>query len=210
MLSEDKVIALFCIVDDLIKAMHHKKDIRVRVSDSDVITTAFVTNLYFRGHFDIARMFMKIKGFLPLMLDKSKYCRQLYRYYYLLVSMFFQIGSKLKAIAGAASYVLDSFPSTVCDNMFISRCHILRGNEWKSRHASMHRYFYGVKVQVLTLDSIPVEFFIVASKENESRALNRKDFEVVPVSCIYTDSGYTNYELEDLIYEMAGVGIRVA
>lgn len=210
MLSENKVIALFCIVDDLLKAMRHKEDVRVRVSDSEVITTAFVSTLYFGGHLDNARIFMKMKGFIPLMLDKSRYCRRLHRCSDLLVSMFYQIGSKLKAIAGAASYVLDSFPVSVCDNMRISRCHILRGNEWRGRHASMHRYFYGVKVQVLTLDGIPVEFCIVAGKENDSRVLNRMDFEVAPESSIYADAGYTNYEFEDLMEEMASIGIRVA
>ena len=35
MLSDSKIIALYCIVDDMLKALHHKEDIRVRVSDSE-------------------------------------------------------------------------------------------------------------------------------------------------------------------------------
>ena len=53
MLSEDKIIALYCIVDDILKAMHHQEDKRVRVSDSEVITTAFVAVLYFGGHLEM-------------------------------------------------------------------------------------------------------------------------------------------------------------
>ena len=30
MLSEDKIIALYCIVDDILKAMHHCEDAKVR------------------------------------------------------------------------------------------------------------------------------------------------------------------------------------
>jgi len=41
MLSDSKIIALYCIVDDILKSLHHKEDIRVRVSDAEVITTAF-------------------------------------------------------------------------------------------------------------------------------------------------------------------------
>jgi len=50
MLSDSKIIALYCIVDDILKSLHHKEDIRVRVSDAEVITTAFVSALYFGGH----------------------------------------------------------------------------------------------------------------------------------------------------------------
>jgi len=62
MLSEDKIIALYCIVDDILKAMRHREDCRVRVSDSEVITTAFVAVLYFGGHLDNARHFMQLRA----------------------------------------------------------------------------------------------------------------------------------------------------
>ena len=65
MLSEDKIITLYCIVDDILKAMHHQEDKRVRVSDSEVITTAFVAALYFGGHLDHARHFMQMHGYVP-------------------------------------------------------------------------------------------------------------------------------------------------
>ena len=55
MLCESKIIALYCIVDDILKGMQHYEDARVKVSDSEVITTAFVSVLYFGGHLDNAR-----------------------------------------------------------------------------------------------------------------------------------------------------------
>jgi hypothetical protein len=65
MLSDSKITALYCIVDDMLKAMHHQEDKRVRVKDSEVITTAFVAVLYFGGHLDNARQFMQMKGYIP-------------------------------------------------------------------------------------------------------------------------------------------------
>ena len=73
--TKDKIIALHCIVDDILKAMRHREDSRVRVSDSEVITTAFVAVLYFGGHLDHARHFMQMQGYVPQMLDKSRFCR---------------------------------------------------------------------------------------------------------------------------------------
>lgn len=133
MLTSDKVIALYCIIDciidDVLKVMRHKEDIRIKVSDAEVITTAFVATLYFGGHLDNARVYMKQTGFVPRMLDKSQFCRRLHRSSDLFWAMFSQIGSKLKAIAGAATYVLDSFPVPACDNMRISTARVLSGKQ---------------------------------------------------------------------------------
>ncbi len=60
MLSEDKIIAIYCFVDDLLKGTGRKEDGRRKVSDSEVITTAIVSSLYFGGHSDNGRHFMKM------------------------------------------------------------------------------------------------------------------------------------------------------
>ena len=200
MLSERKIIALYCIVDDMLKAMGHHQDSRVRVSDSEVITTAFVAVLYFGGHLDNARHFMQMQGYVPHMLDKSRYCRRLHRLADFLLTLFYALGKQLKDMAGAADYRLDSFPVAVCDNIRISRSKILKGEAFRGRHAAMRRYFYGVKVQVLTLDGIPVEFCLVPGSESDVKALGKLPLDVAPESCIYMDAGYTDYDSEDELF----------
>lgn len=205
MLSETKIIALYCIVDDLLKALRHYEDPRVRVSDAEVITTAFVAALYFSGHLDNARWFMQHKGYVPRMLDKSRFCRRLHRSLDLLVELFFVLGTELKQLAGAATYVLDSFPVAVCDNMRISRCQLLQQEVYRGKHAAMRRYFYGVKVQVLTLCGVPVEFCLVPGREHDSRALYRLPLDVAPESIIYMDAGYTDYKAEDWLFDAEAI-----
>ncbi len=109
MLSEDKIIALYCIVDDMLKEICHYEDAKIKVSDSEVITTAFVSVLYFGGHLDNARNFMKLKGYVPRMLGKSRFSRRLHRLSDFLLAMFYDMGKRLKDLAGAATYRLDSF-----------------------------------------------------------------------------------------------------
>lgn len=41
MLTKDKIIEIFCFIDDLLKTSNHYEDSR-QVSDSEVITTAVV------------------------------------------------------------------------------------------------------------------------------------------------------------------------
>jgi len=39
--GEAKIISIFCIVDDMLKAYRHKEDIRTNVNDSDNIGSIF-------------------------------------------------------------------------------------------------------------------------------------------------------------------------
>lgn len=209
MLSDRKIIALYCIVDDILKSLGHKEDIRVRVSDAEIITTAFISSLYFGGHQDNARLFMKLKGYVPLMLDKSRFCRRLHRLSELLLFMFSVMGKQLKDMAGAGDYRLDSFPVAVCDNIRINRCKILREEAFRGKHAAMRRYFYGVRVQVMTLNGIPVEFCLVPGSEHDSQSLGKLPFDVAPESSIYMDAGYTDYLSEDDLFEAELIHAKV-
>lgn len=198
MLSEDKIIAIYCFVDDLLKSTGRREDSRRKVSDSEIITSAIVSALYFGGHLDNGRHFMKMTGLSPLMLDKSRFNRRLHALSDLLFQLFFQIGQHLKTIAGASDYVVDSFPVAVCDNIRISRCKILKGEQFRGKHASMRRYFYGVKVQLLTTaNGIPVEFCFVPGSESDVQALKKLPMTVAPESSVYADSAYTDYTIED-------------
>ncbi len=76
MLTGDKIISIYCIVDDILKGICYKEDSRRKVSDSEVITTGVVSALYFGGHIDNGRSFMKMSGMVPAMLDKSRFNRR--------------------------------------------------------------------------------------------------------------------------------------
>jgi Transposase DDE domain len=198
MLQEDKIIAIYCIVDDILKAIGHLEDSRRKVSDSEIITTALVSALYFGGHLDNGRGFMKMTKLVPDMLDKSRFNRRLHQVSELVFAMFSQIGHHIKSLSGASEYVIDSFPVAVCDNIRISRCKLIKGKQWRGKQCSMRRYFYGVKVQMLvTASGIPVEFGFVPGCENDTQALKKLPLAVAAGSRIYADSGYTDYQVED-------------
>lgn len=199
MLSEDKIIGIFCFVDDLLKAINHPEDCRRKISDSEVITTAIISALYFGGHHDNGRHMMKMTGMIPEMLDKSRFSRRLHKLESLIFTLFYQVGHHLKTIAGASDYVIDSFPVAVCDNIRISRSKLLKGKQWRGKQCSMRRYFYGVKVQVLVTaaEGIPVEFCFVPGSESDVQALKKLPMTVAPESNIYGDSAYTDYNIED-------------
>lgn len=210
MLTEDKIIGIYCIIDDILKGIGHREDERRRVSDSEIITTAVVSALYFGGHLDNARGFMKMTKLVPQMLDKSRFNRRLHLVGDLVFSMFWQLGHDLKSMAGASEYVIDSFPVAVCDNIRISRCKLLKGKQWRGKQSSMRRYFYGVKVQVMiNAQGIPVEFGFVPGCESDVQALKKLPLAVAPESKIYGDSAYTDYQAEDDMKEAEMIDLMI-
>ncbi len=74
----------------------------------------------------------------------------------------------------------------------------------------MRRYFYGVKVQVLTTASgIPVEFCFVPGCESDVQALRKLPLAVAAESKIYGDAAYTDYTIEDDIKEADGIELMI-
>jgi hypothetical protein len=51
---DDKIIATFCLCDDLLKALHHHEDRQCQMNDAEIMTTAFIASLCFRGNHESA------------------------------------------------------------------------------------------------------------------------------------------------------------
>ena len=60
----DRTLAIYCFVDDLLKAMQRVEDSRSEFSDAEVITTAIVSMLFFGGNFERARSFLHSSGMM--------------------------------------------------------------------------------------------------------------------------------------------------
>lgn len=207
---KDKVIGIYCLIDDLLKTIGHTEDQRRRISDSEVLTTAIVSAMLFSGHQEHSINFMKATGLIPEMLEKSRFCRRLHKLGTLLYELFVKVGMYLKEICCELEYILDSFPVAVCDNIRIERSKLLRGKKWRGYTASLRRYFYGVKVQLLVTQSgIPVEFCFVPGKQADVKAMERILANLPAESKVYADSGYNDYKLEDSFKENKLVELRI-
>jgi hypothetical protein len=175
----DHTTALYCIVDDLLKAVGHTDDRRRELTDAEVITTALVAALHFGGNMERSRAFLCETGLMPRMLSRSRLNRRLHGVAELTYTLFHQLGAALKEASLSTKYLLDSFPVAVCDNIRISRCRLARGERFRGRSASKRRYFYGVKVQVMTTEEgVPVELAFLPGSASDVRGLG-----VLPLEC---------------------------
>jgi len=158
---DDKIVVTFCLCDDLLKAIHHQEDRQCQMNDAEIMTTAVIAALYFRGNHDSARAMLKEYGSMPHMRSKSRLSRRLHRikvFFIILCDMFGNIGKELHQ---DAIYVIDSFPVAVCDNRGIRRSTIYSSEEFRGSQARKRRYFYGLKIHLMvTQDGQPVACFV--------------------------------------------------
>ena len=76
---DDQIIAIFCLCDDLLKARHHQEDPQCQMNDAEIMTTAGIASLFFRGNQESARSRLQPYGDIPHMLRKSRLSRRLHR-----------------------------------------------------------------------------------------------------------------------------------
>src|SRR2546428_4358039 len=116
--------------------MHHPEDRQCQMNDAEIMTTAFVASLFFRGNQESARTMLKQYGYIPHMLSKSRFSRRLHRLTETFVILFKLLGQTWKTLNTNNIYVIDSMPIAVCDNIRIRRSKIYTDEKFRGYKAS--------------------------------------------------------------------------
>jgi hypothetical protein len=197
---DSQIVAVYCLVDDMLKALHHRDDPQCSMTDAEVITTAIVAALYFGGNLEKARAHLQEYGYIPNMLGKSRFNRRWHRAANLFLALFCQLGETWKSLNENAIYVIDSFPVAVCDNYRIQRCKIYQNEAFRGYQASKKRYFYGLKIHLLITETgQPVEFFLTHGAYSDTSALKMYHFDLPQGARLTGDKAYTDYDVEEVI-----------
>ena len=186
--------------------------------NAEIITRAIIAAMFFDGNHTRACSYMKDHKLIPTMLEKSRFNRRLHRVLMLINDLFHQIGMILKEIDDSTEYLLDSFPVAMCDNICpsdtlrerIFNVKLIKSEELLGYIASKKRYFYGVRVQLLTTKTgVPVEFVFMPGSASDVRGLNALPLNLPPGSEVYSDSAYTDYTAEDNLLETSQIALKV-
>ena len=206
----DSTLAIYCFIDDFLKASGHREDCRVAVSDAEVITIALTAMRHFGGNFERSRLILHELGLIRRRLSRSRFSRRVNRLTDLIYRLFHQLGSVLKDLHWESRYILDSFPVAVCDNIRIKRCRLVQDEDYRGVMSSKKRYFYGVRVQLLTTsDGVPLEFCILPGSCSDLQGLAELAMAMPELAQIFVDAGYNFYEWEDYLREVEGIKLQV-
>lgn len=202
---DTQIIVVFCLCDDMLKSLHHYEDRQCQMSDAEVMTTAIVAMLYFKGNFCLASWYLYEHRYIPNMLSRSRFNRRLHRIADLFLTLFLRLGETWKKLNKKSVYVIDSYPIAVCDNYRIRRSKIYHEEAFRGYIASKKRYFYGLRIHILvTEQGEPVEFFLEPGAFSDTSALGLYNFDIPEGSFVTGDKAYNNYTIEDVMRE-AGV-----
>jgi hypothetical protein len=197
----EQTITIYCFIDDFFRTIGRKEDAHCKINDAEVLTTALLGARFFYGNLHSAYGYMQAHHGVRR-IDKSGFIRRLHALKDQLLALFSALAQSLKELNTSCSYLIDSFPVAVCDNIRIQRAHLLQSAQYRGRCVSKRCYFYGFRVQVITTaDGLPVQFFIHAGSFVDITAFKAMQLDLPQGSCLYADAGYTCYEVEDLLKE---------
>ncbi len=206
----DSTLAIYCFIDDVLKASGHTEDIRSEVTDAEVITIAINAMRHFGGNFQRSRLVLYELGLMKRLLSRSRFSRRVNRLADLIYRLFHQLGSVLKDLHWESRYLLDSFPVPICDNIRIHRCRIVQDERYRGKMSSKRRFFYGVRVQILaTSDGIPLEFCLLPGSCADLQGLAELALDLNDSAELFVDAGYNFYEWEDYLREVEHLKLQV-
>ena len=152
---DDTITTIYYLCDELLKATGHCDDLQVKLSSAEVMTIPLVASTtFFCGNIEASRSVLEEHGYIPKAISKSRFNRRLHAIESdLWKTLFDLLAEAFKQNNPDQSYVVDSLPVAVCDNIRIHRCRLYPPKEsagaFRGYVSSKRRYFYGLRVHLV-------------------------------------------------------------
>ena len=119
---DDTIITTYYLCDEFLKAVGHHHDQQVRLSTAEVMSVALLAAAFFGGNVEASRSFLDEYGYIERAISKSRFNRRLHAIDSSLWQQLFDLLAEVfKQNNPDQSYVVDSLPVAVCDNIRIRR-----------------------------------------------------------------------------------------
>ena len=205
---DTEVTAMYCITDDWLKARRHRESAQREVTDAEVMTVAIAAARFFEGNFEKTWRQLTESRHMLHRLSQSQFNRRLHRISHLFEELFERLAHYWKRDGEEDIFLIDSFPVPVCDNIRIDDCQIYRKEAFRGYNASKRRYFYGLKVHMMTnAEGQPVEVFLKPGSRSDTGQVRNFEFDLPKGSTTYGDKAYNEYFTEDTLAEASKINL---
>ena len=212
-----EIITIYCLCEDFLAVYGQKDDVQTQFSSSEVMTAALVSAWFFAGNQRMTCLFLKQHGYMPKMVSESRFNRRLHKIPEELWMSLFQVVAEVhKKLNPTNEYIVDSCPVPVCNNLRIMRSRIYRVkehglNKYRGFCASKRTYFYGIKIHlVVASNGKPVDVMFTPGSTGDMPGLRSLLLDLPAESELYADKGYTDYQFEDSLLELANIELIAA
>jgi hypothetical protein len=193
-----RVIAAYCIIEDIWKLIGHKEDKQTKAEAPQVLSIWVIACMEYGGNYRKALEYahdMKLFSYVPLESCFNKRLHRLSDYLPLLLPAFRTLWPNLEH---AKHYALDTFPMPVCENIRANRSKLAPEKTYRGYTASKRQYFHGLKLHLVTTDSqFIVEAELTVGSVADVWGLYGLTLDLPEGSELYVDRGYTDYLAED-------------
>ena len=93
-----QIVSVFCLCNDILKALYHREDRQCWITDAEIMTIALIAALYFSGNQAKASRFLYEQGYSSSLLSGSRFNRRLHRSAELFWSLFHLLGETWKQL----------------------------------------------------------------------------------------------------------------
>lgn len=211
-MKEESVIALFCLIDDILEANHHKRlrnQRQERMSDSEVVLTGLLAARWFAGNLRRGLAYVLEQNYCLKTLSEGRFLRRLKA---IPQEIWRVLQKSLAKEAGAyqtSEYIIDSFPLPVCHNIRIARCRLVSDQSYRGYNANKKQFFYGLKFHaIVSTTGIPISFEYSAGSVHDLTAFKSMNMDAIDGGTLYGDAAYNDYGLEKQL-QKAGLNLMV-
>lgn len=204
---EENIITVFCLVDDLMKILDIKDDVRAKISNAEILTIGYMAVRYFRGnYYNAHQLYLSMKPSYAI--DYSRFIRRLNNLNYAIDGVFKVLSEVFYKTSKSEIYSVDSFPVEVCKIERSQSCNIYNHKDMKGYNSSKKRWFYGFKVHmVVTTNKEPVNCYISYANEHDATAAKKYLPAMKENSTIIGDKGYVSKPLKSFL-EKFGINLN--
>jgi len=202
----DQTIVIYCICDEITKALNIKDDPQCKMSIAEVMTFALMAATLFGGDYRRTHFMARHHRYFPNLLSHSRLVRRIHNtpdHVWTLAFLALRLFLRDKK---QKTFIVDSFPVKAYENSKSFRARIFSGKKYHGYTASKKQYFFGIKVHmVIDSDGIPIEFIFTPGSASDIKSLQKLPLELPQDSIVFGDKAYTNYSFEDALLEIENI-----
>jgi hypothetical protein len=206
-MNDHLIVAVYVVLDDILRALGHRTDPRARTSDSEVLTVGVVAACQFANHHERALCVLKAMGYLSGPLSVSRFDRRFHALAHWLSAALDLLAA---VFAAGEVFVIDSMPLPVCRRARASRCRKVRGGEYCGYCAAKREKFFGWRLHlVVTPGGIPVSFDLLPASQHDLTPVHELMERLPTGAVVYADKGYNSADDEAWIAGETGIALVV-
>jgi hypothetical protein len=202
-MNDHLIVAVYVVLDDILRALGHRTDPRAQTTDSEVLTVGVIAACQFQSHHERTLCVLKGMGYLSGPRSLSRFNRR----FHALAHCLSAVLDLLAAVFAAGEvFVIDSMPLPVCRRARAGRCRKVRGGEYCGYCAAKREKFFGWRLHlVVAPHGIPVSFELLPAAYHDLTPVHELMERLPTGAVVYGDKAYNSADDEAWIAGETGI-----